>query len=205
MRCLVTGGSASGKSEYAENLAAELSRGVSLYYLATMEPYGEEAGKRIRRHRRLREAKGFQTIECYRNIHQAFELHPDAAGMDRAVADAAGGCISPTVLLECLSNLLANEMYGEQSLKEEPKALAERIFRQIKDLGRRCRHLVIVTNEIFSDGHIYPPETEGYIESLGFLNTMLGSWMDQVYEVVYSIPVLLKTTSAVPAGKGEER
>ena len=80
MRCLVTGGSASGKSEYAENLAAELSRGVSLYYIATMEPYGEEAGKRIRRHRRLREAKGFQTIECYRNIHQAFELHPDAAG-----------------------------------------------------------------------------------------------------------------------------
>ena len=206
MRCLVTGGSASGKSEYAENFAVELSRGGPLYYIATMEPYGEEADRRISRHRRLREAKGFQTIECYRDIHQALAFTPDPARSTGSAADAEDGSVAPTVLLECLSNLLANEMYAGSALKEEPEALAQRIFRQIQELDQRCSPLVIVTNEIFSDGHRYPPETEAYIQSLGLLNTMLGAWTDQVCEVVCSIPVLLKTAAAAAAfGKGEER
>ena len=68
----VTGGSGSGKSEFAENLMTELlnktSENNKLFYIATMKPYGEEAAKRIQRHQKLREGKGFKTIECYKNI-----------------------------------------------------------------------------------------------------------------------------------------
>ena len=50
---LVTGGAASGKSEYAEKLACRLSAidGGPLIYLATMQPAGDpETAARIRRH-----------------------------------------------------------------------------------------------------------------------------------------------------------
>ena len=67
MLILITGGSGSGKSEYAENTAKELAEkeGLSLYYIATMKPFGEEGRRRVERHHRLREGKGFETVECY--------------------------------------------------------------------------------------------------------------------------------------------
>ena len=46
---LVTGGSGSGKSEYAEQRILE--SGFSLrYYVATMEVFGEEGRKRVEKH-----------------------------------------------------------------------------------------------------------------------------------------------------------
>ena len=61
MLCLVIGGSASGKSEYAERHVCALpGRRI---YAATMQPFGEEGRQRIARHRKLREGKGFVTIE----------------------------------------------------------------------------------------------------------------------------------------------
>ena len=67
MILLVTGGSASGKSEYAENRALQLAKTEQkkLIYLAAMKPFGEEAAKRIERHRQLRAGKGFETVERF--------------------------------------------------------------------------------------------------------------------------------------------
>ena len=91
---LVTGGSGSGKSAWAEGLSCALCPGPKRY-LATMRPFGEEAQRRIARHRAMRANKGFDTLEC-----------PD--GLD-------GLPISPsdTVLLEDLSNLAANEITSD--------------------------------------------------------------------------------------------
>ena len=49
MILLVTGGSASGKSEYAENRALQLAKTEQkkLIYLAAMKPFGEEAGTNL--------------------------------------------------------------------------------------------------------------------------------------------------------------
>ena len=60
MLILVTGGSGSGKSEYAENTAVSLAeeKGLPLYYIAAMRPFGEEGRRRVERHRRLRAGKG---------------------------------------------------------------------------------------------------------------------------------------------------
>ena len=55
-----------------------------------------------------------------------------------------------------------------------------------------CRHLVIVTNEVFSDGCEYDAGTTDYIRRLGELNVRLSRAADAVVEVVYSIPVFLK-------------
>ena len=53
MLILVTGGSASGKSEYAEQCITMLHKGKNtLLYLATMQPYGEEGAARVEKHRK---------------------------------------------------------------------------------------------------------------------------------------------------------
>ena len=62
---VVTGGSGSGKSAFAEDLicrnyhapGADHPAG-SLIYIATMVPYGEETRSKIRRHRDMRMDKG---------------------------------------------------------------------------------------------------------------------------------------------------
>ena len=109
MFIIVTGGSASGKSEYAENLVPNTGNRV---YLATMEPFGAEAETRIARHRKLREGKGFKTIECPVNIGNCFEA-----------------CRGRHVLLEDLPNLVANEMFSSHA--HSTAGIAE----QILDLG----------------------------------------------------------------------
>ena len=51
---LVTGGSGSGKSEYAESRVMAHARAcpsLKKYYFATMIPYGKEGKERIERHK----------------------------------------------------------------------------------------------------------------------------------------------------------
>ena len=51
MMVLVTGGSGSGKSAYAENRVMQFGD-ASRIYIATMFPFDEESHRRIARHRR---------------------------------------------------------------------------------------------------------------------------------------------------------
>lgn len=114
MIALFTGGSGSGKSEMAESFACRRAEGGKLYYFATMRVWGEEGRARVEKHRRQREGKGFETIEC----------------PDRLPRGIAGGVI----LLECLSNRLANAMFGEN----EPDPVGV-FYREIDALGARER------------------------------------------------------------------
>lgn len=173
MLYVVTGGSGSGKSEYAENLAVSLSGGRDLYYVATMQPYGEEGRERIRRHHALRAGKGFKTMECYTDIGQI----PDRIGEEM--------CQAATVLLEDISNLLANEMFGETG---QP----DRLLSGMYCISRQCKHLIVVTNEVFSDGVCYESGTERYKETLAKINRSLVAWADEAVEIVYTIPMSIK-------------
>lgn len=97
MLILVTGGSASGKSAHAERLLCEHAASSRLY-LATMQPFGAAAQKRIARHRALRQGKGFQTVERPLNL-AGLELPRRYDG----------------ILLEDLGNLLANELFAPRA------------------------------------------------------------------------------------------
>ncbi|MBR7041246.1 MAG: bifunctional adenosylcobinamide kinase/adenosylcobinamide-phosphate guanylyltransferase [Clostridia bacterium] len=168
MTALITGGSGCGKSTFAEKLVSRLPL-ENRVYVATMRVYDEESEKRVARHRAQRADKGFKTLEC--------------------PIDLAGAEIEPgsTVLLEDVPNLLANEMFDGGS--------SERILPAIRELSRKCGHLVIVTNDVFCDGVIYPDSTQEYIRKLAELNRELASLADYAAEVVYSIPVTLKGTA----------
>lgn len=208
---LITGGSGSGKSGYAENLARKLGKSTApdteaapLYYIATMRVWDEEGRARVRKHRLQREGKGFLTLERFTDMEK-LEL-PEKEGI---------------ILLECLSNLTANEFYdyaakrerdsagcrgseteiqdssdGRDTEKgfsqEEEAAVAETLVRGILHLRTLCRHLVTVTNEVFSDGIIYDPETESYIRILAEVNRRLAEAADGVTEVVCGLPAAVK-------------
>lgn len=169
MIALFTGGSGSGKSEMAESYACRLaSNKKPLYYFATMRVWGEEGRARVEKHRRQREGKGFATVEC----------------PSRLPLGVAGGVI----LLECLSNRLANAMLGDKD--SAPVGL---ILSELDALAEK-NDLVVVTNEIFSDGAKYDAETAQYIENLGLLNQKLARRAQLFVESVYSIPVVHKGT-----------
>lgn len=171
MMHLVTGGSASGKSAYAEEIA--MACGGNRYYVATMRPYGEEGRLRVERHQAMRRGKQFVTVEC-------------PSGLERL--ELAGG-ENPVVLLECMSNLVANEQFEVGGTDCE---ICTRIENGIRHLQKQAKDLIIVTNEVFSDGCSYDPETKRYISLLGRVNRHLAAEADRVTEVVFGIPLPVK-------------
>lgn len=205
MFAVVTGGSGSGKSAYAEKLVLEQGE-AKRYYIATMRPWDEECRKKIERHRKIRARKQFETIECYEDLH-LISVEPGSV-----------------VLLECMSNLASNEFYRakiteteitetEITEMETPKmeisemeTVKTGIFREIGSYSDLKQHildgiqsiikqadtLIVVTNEVFSDGCIYAEDTEDYRKLLGEINQAMAGMADFVTEIVYGIPVKIK-------------
>ena len=166
---VVTGGSGSGKSAFAEKLTASLGEGRRIY-IATMMCFDEEGKKRISRHRAMRADKHFETLERYTDLC-GLEVPEDSI-----------------LLLECMSNLVANEMFDESGAKE---GTVEAVVEGLHHLRKKARHLV-VTNEIFSDGLEYDPETKKYQAYLGAVNCRMAEEADGFYEVVYGLPLVRK-------------
>ena len=176
MMALIIGGSGSGKSAYAEDYMVSISEDRKKYYIATMQIYDEEGKRKVERHRMLRGGKGLSTIEQPVDIGKAAEK---MEAEDR------------TALLECVSNLTANEMFsGEVPGTEE--AITEKIVGGIAVLNRELTHLVIVSNNVFEDGNVYDKTTMAYIRAMGRINQKLAEMADEVVEVVVGIPIVIK-------------
>ena len=140
-----------------------------------MRPWGAEGAARVKKHRAMREGKGFQTIEAFHTL-DALRL-PEKGSL----------------MLECMSNLLANEQFELGGTDEE---ILDRIQQGIQNLKEQTDDLIIVTNEIFSDGCRYDAETVRYIRLLGNLNIRMAEEADAVTEVVYGIPIRRKGEDA---------
>ena len=87
-----------------------------------------------------------------------------------------------------MSNLTANQMYGDR----EKQDWEQKILFGVASLYNQTDDLIIVTNEVFSDGLKYHKDTEAYIKTLGQINCRLASISQEVTEVVYGIPIYLK-------------
>ena len=92
-------------------------------------------------------------------------------------------------MLECLSNLLANECFCPEGAGEHAQ---EAILRGIERLCSTAADIVVVSNEIFSDGTPYDPSTQAYIARLARLNAALAQRADAAVEVVCGIPIVQK-------------
>ncbi|MGN0261285.1 MAG: bifunctional adenosylcobinamide kinase/adenosylcobinamide-phosphate guanylyltransferase [Eggerthellaceae bacterium] len=179
MIVLAFGAASSGKSSFAERVACDLAKrdGLALDYLATMQPYGEVGRERVRRHRAMREGKGFATVECYGSLAEA-QVPPESV-----------------VLLECLGNLVANLQFGEDWRQRPDDVVLSEALSGFVQLAARCTHLVVVSNDVGRDGGSYDTATLSYIDILGTLTNDVAARSDAVYEVVAGIPIALKGAS----------
>ncbi|MCR4963871.1 MAG: bifunctional adenosylcobinamide kinase/adenosylcobinamide-phosphate guanylyltransferase [Firmicutes bacterium] len=166
MLILIKGANSSGKSLYAEKLASRIRQG-DLYYVATMNPYGEEGQARIAKHRKQRQGLGFRTVEKLYDIDQ-IAVTPDSL-----------------VLLEDVSNLLANILFREQP------GDWQNAFGEIMALSEKCRHFIVVTiDELSEEG--FSGETKGYIQDLNRLNRRLQDCAAMVVQMKNGEPCIIK-------------
>ena len=93
------------------------------------------------------------------------------------------------VLLEDLSNLLSNEMFSPAGRGMDCLAV---IKHGLQALIRQTKNLVIVTNQVDSDGCDWDGEMAAFVRLLGELNRFLASLADEVIEVVAGIPLTIK-------------
>lgn len=170
MNVLVIGSTASGKSEFAEKIACKLCKGQKLY-IATMQPFDEECYKKIEKHRQMRAKKNFETAESQVDLH------------------LLKSNIKSTAMLECMSNLLANEMYREDKSSDETDKY---ILNGVKHLTENFENLIIVSNNVFQNQIVYDPFTEKFIYFFGRINAELTKKFDVVIEVVCGIPIYHK-------------
>lgn len=165
MVALVIGVPDSGKSALAEDLAMKLSRDGKRIYLATMEILDDAGKKRVEKHRKLREGKGFFTIEAPIKVLEAVSCAPD---LDKS-----------TVLIECISNLVGNVMHDEDS--ECRGDVVRTVVSDVAGICNRAKNVVIVTNS-FACEEGFDDETKEYVRCLDAVNCELRKTAGEIYE-----------------------
>lgn len=176
---VVYGGAGSGKSAYGERRVLQMARErrAKPVYLACMPIRTKEDEEVAARHRRMREGKGFVTLEI-----PLFLKDAPLSGKE-------------IVLLECLGTLMSNAMFsweeGEYAVRS-PEDSLELIWQELLALERKAGELFVVANDIFA----YSPgeqenltgEMNGYIRAMKVLLVCLFGYAKEVKEVVCGIP-----------------
>lgn len=170
---LVLGGIRSGKSRFAEELAAAQPPVV---YLATALPGDEEMRRRIEQHRRRR-PRDWQTVECPWNLAAALARHQDAG----------------SIVVECVTLWLTNLMLGIPGHLplSDPDIVA--MLGAGIDAARNVRGRVIfVSNEVGSGGIAMEGLARRFGDLLGEVNQRLAAAASAVHLCVAGLPVRIK-------------
>ena len=180
MKIWITGGAGSGKSSLAQELASALAAGGPHYYVATMVPRDDEDRRRISRHIEDRAGMGFGTIECPCRLTE--RITPDSEG---------------TYLLDSATAMLANAMFGEREFVYDPDA-AQKVAEDLQFFSGSVKHLIVVSDGIFSDAARYDEMTEGYRRRLAFIERQMAAHCDTVIECAAGGAIVHK--GKLPAG-----
>lgn len=203
MLTVITGGSGSGKSAYAENYISDTALkydNCNKYYIATMKVYDDEGQKKVERHKNLRRGKEFITIEQPNDIERMLVTLEKSYNLSFSFFAAnyfkQDAICKNVALLECMSNLVANEMFtldeNGNSKIVSVQEVCNKVTNGIKVINDYFEDLVIVTNNVFEDGVLYDDSTMRYIEALGIVNQQIAIMADHVIEVVVGLPVVIR-------------
>jgi adenosylcobinamide kinase/adenosylcobinamide-phosphate guanylyltransferase len=170
---LVVGGVRSGKSRWAEQLAA---RHAPVVYLATAQAGDPEMARRIDAHRGRRPAE-WQTVEEPWNVVAALSRHGTA------------GC----VLVECLPLWLTNLLVGLLGLPPRTDAEIVAEVAALADAATAVRSRVIVVSNEVGCG-IMPANdlSRRFGDLLGEANQLLAAAATEVFGCVAGIPLRIK-------------
>ena len=223
---LVTGGARSGKSTFAERLAAQLAEpcGGRVTYLATSETNDVEMAARVAAHRTARPA-AWTTVECPLEAPAAVREHAGArtrAGSGaRAGSSASGGPAGPLVfLLDCVTFWVTNLLFAGGAFggsappdegfnyakdllpADEELAASARVSAGVADLlaalAETGATMIAVSNEVGLGVVPEYPLARLYRDQLGWANQRLAAAADRVYFLVAGLPLDVTALAASP-------
>mgnify|MGYP001166229400 CR=1 FL=1 len=163
---LITGGSRSGKSLFAEKLA--FSFGLKPTYLATAKNIDKEMDSRIKIHKKRR-----------KNLWYELETEINLVDTIKKIQT------NSPVLIDCVTLWLNNIFYEKKNWRIEVDKLS-------KFLLNNKQPLILVTNEvgsgIVSDNRL----SREFQDASGITNQILASICHEVYVVICGIPKKIK-------------
>lgn len=172
----VTGGSRSGKSDYAQKMAESLEGPRA--YLATCPIIDEEMARRCRKHQEARARAAWDTIEEERDI--AGVLNSDS--------------VHKVILVDCLTLWVNNLIYEAE--------LNGRVMTE-EDISEKCRFLlaacevfagtiIFVSNEVGMGVVPDSPLGRSFRDMAGRCNQLIAAAANEAVFVVSGIPLHLK-------------
>lgn len=167
MTFFISGGAKNGKSTLAQDLTVALANGGKHYYVATMISTGAEDDDRIRRHIADRDGMGFETVECFRNILDCLDM-----------ADKNG-----VFLVDSVTAMVQNSLFPVEKNYEMDLDAARRCGDELVAFAKQVRHVVYVSDYIYSDAERYSQSTESYRMCLAEIDRRLAQACDTVVEV----------------------
>jgi adenosylcobinamide kinase/adenosylcobinamide-phosphate guanylyltransferase len=220
---LVTGGARSGKSTFAERLAAQLAepRGGRVTYLATSETNDVEMAARVAAHRAARPA-AWTTVECSLEVPAAVREHASAGAKagPAAFGGPAGPVASPVFLLDCVTFWVTNLLFAggafggsappaesfnydkELLPADEERAASARVSTGVADLlaalAESGATMIAVSNEVGLGVVPEYPLARLYRDQLGWANQRLAATADRVYFLVAGLPLDVTALAASP-------
>jgi adenosylcobinamide kinase/adenosylcobinamide-phosphate guanylyltransferase len=167
---LVLGGARSGKSRFAQELAAG---SVRVAYLATARASDSEMKRKIRRHR-VERPSSWETIEVESDLAKTIRY---------------AGRKTDLLLVECMTTYVG-AMIG---IKDTGRDAVEKEIEKVCDAIRETSASVIVVSNEAGSG-VVPPFPSGRLfqDVLGHANQQIAAIADTVILMVAGIPVGIK-------------
>ena len=175
----ILGGARSGKSNQAQNLAAEIGGHVA--FIATAQALDDEMAARIQNHKALR-PEDWTTLELPTRVGHQLILRSTTADV---------------IIVDCLTLLVSNllQLNSNYDGSIDEQSAARSVEEEISDLLEAITALksvwIIVSNEVGMG--LVPPNPMGrlYRDLLGRSNQRIASRADQVFLMIAGIPMVL--------------
>jgi len=191
---LILGGARSGKSTFAQGMAAKL--GKKVLFVATGEPLDEEMASRVEEHKRTR-PKNWRTLEIDIKVGQ--KLRSQIKDADVVLLDCITLLVSNILTMghgKPLSSPLTGEDEGEGESAEAISEAEKQVTAEMEDLidcidKHKC-DFIVVSNEVGLG--LVPDNKLGriYRDLLGKANQFLAQHASKVYFMVSGIPIKIK-------------
>ena len=162
----VAGGARSGKSRKGEELAKNLAGSSRPIFIATAEAVDEEMTSRIKKHQDDRGA--------------AFDLVEEPKNLTKALKDVDADA---TVLVDCLTLWLSNNMMGEGTDSNQSVIHAARA---------RKGATIFISNEVGEGIVPMHPVSREFRDLSGIMNQQFAQAADKVYFMKFGIAQELK-------------
>lgn len=186
---LITGGSRSGKSEFAERIVRSMPGKCA--YIATAEILDDEMRYRVEKHRARREGDFWLNYEAPFAAHEVINELPEEVN---------------TILFDCLTIYITNLVFGEDYESSTEEERYQKMLSCMKNLldsfYASGKNVVIVTNEVGSGIVPLGSMSRDFRDMAGYANQMTADASDDVYIVVCGIAVEIKKLAA-KIGSGE--